>query len=84
MGVRACVEACRFVIAETATRTVVDPFCGFGTVLAVANALGLDAVGVDFSVRMCRRAEALEIDLDSGTARTPRAGGDRAPPGADA
>jgi hypothetical protein len=65
MGVNACVDACRFVRAETTTRTIVDPFCGFGTVLAVANALGLDAVGVDLSVRMCRRARALRIDLEA-------------------
>ena len=62
MGVRACLEACRFVRAETPTRTVVDPFCGYGTALAVANALGLDSVGVDLSARMCRRARRLEID----------------------
>jgi len=63
MGVNACVEACEFVRAETPTRTVVDPFCGWGTVLAVANALHLDAVGVDLSARMCRRARALQLDL---------------------
>ena len=67
MGVRACVEACRFVRAETVTRTIVDPFCGFGTVLAVANALGLDAVGVDKSARMCRKARNLRIDLAPST-----------------
>jgi hypothetical protein len=61
MGVRACAEACRFIIDETATRTVVDPFCGWGTVLAVANALGMDAVGVDLSARMCRHARALRF-----------------------
>jgi hypothetical protein len=64
MGVRACLEACRFVLAETVSRTIVDPFCGFGTVLAVANALGLDAVGVDRSARMCRKASSLRIALD--------------------
>lgn len=63
MGVAACVDACRFVLAETTTRTVVDPFCGFGTVLAVANQLGLDAVGVDLSPRMCKKARALRIVL---------------------
>jgi hypothetical protein len=63
MGMRACVEACRYVVAETSTRTVVDPFCGFGTILAVANALGLDAVGVDVSARMCRKARALSVAL---------------------
>lgn len=63
MGVLACVDACRFVIAETTTRTVVDPFCGWGTVLAVANALGLDAIGVDVSARMCKRARRLTVTL---------------------
>ncbi len=63
MGVNACKEACEFVRRDTSNHTVVDPFCGWGTVLAVANALGLHAVGVDHSERMCRRARALEIDL---------------------
>ena len=61
MGAAACEAACRFVIEHTATRTIVDPFCGFGTVLAVANALGMDAVGVDISPRMCRRARSLRL-----------------------
>lgn len=65
MGVKACLDACRFVLAETPTRTIVDPFCGFGTVLAVANALGMDAEGVDISSRMCRRARSLSIDADN-------------------
>jgi hypothetical protein len=65
MGVQACVDACQFVKCETTTRTVVDPFCGWGTVLAVANALGMDAVGVDIAPRMCGRARKLEIGLDS-------------------
>jgi SAM-dependent methyltransferase len=63
MGVAACVDACRFVLNETPTRTVVDPFCGYGTVLAVANALGLDAIGVDLSARMCRKARTLKVEL---------------------
>jgi hypothetical protein len=67
MGVSACREACLFILAETQTRTVIDPFCGFGTVLAVANALGMDAIGVDLSVRMCRRAQALIIGADTVT-----------------
>ena len=63
MGVNACVEACRFVLEHTATRTIVDPFCGAGTVLAVANAMGMDAVGVDLSTRQVRKARALQISL---------------------
>jgi hypothetical protein len=69
MGVAACLDACRFIARETATRTVVDPFCGYGTVLAVANAMGLDAVGVDLSARMCRRARTLAVDVSAPHAR---------------
>ncbi len=63
MGVNACLDACRFIARETRTRTIVDPFCGYGTVLAVANALGLDAIGVDISSRMVRRARKLSVDV---------------------
>jgi hypothetical protein len=72
MGVKACVDACRFVQAETTTRTVVDPFCGWGTVLAVANALGLDAVGVDIAPRMCGRARKLRIEVERDGINTGR------------
>lgn len=62
MGVEACRLACRYLVDETDTRVVVDPFCGHGTVLAVANALGLDAIGVDRSARQCRAARRLVVD----------------------
>jgi len=55
MGSAACEAAVRFV-AQTGARTVVDPFCGLGSVLAAANAYGLDAVGVELSRRRARRA----------------------------
>jgi len=40
--------------------TVVDPFCGAGTVLAVGNALGLHAIGVDISPRRVKQAGVLD------------------------
>jgi hypothetical protein len=64
MGAAACLVACRYVLEETVTRTIVDPFCGWGTALAVANALGMQAVGVDLSARMCRRARALALTVE--------------------
>jgi hypothetical protein len=63
MGTLACAAACRFLLQETATRRVVDPFCGRGTVLAVANALGLDALGVEISAKRCRAARSLSVSL---------------------
>ncbi len=59
-GVAACEVAARFVAEQTACRTVVDPFCGLGTVLAVANAHGLDAIGVERVKRRARKARSLD------------------------
>ncbi len=64
MGVTACRVACRYLLENTTTRVVVDPFCGKGTALAVANAMGLDAIGVELSHKRCRAARALTIELD--------------------
>jgi hypothetical protein len=64
MGVAACREACTYARDEVAARVVVDPFCGRGTVLAVANAMGLDAIGVDLGESRCRAARSLVVKLD--------------------
>jgi hypothetical protein len=62
MGVEACRVACAYLRDETETRVVVDPFCGRGTLLAVAEAMGLASVGVEISARRCRAARSLVID----------------------
>lgn len=72
MGVAACELACRFLRDETSTRRVLDPFCGQGTVLAVANAFGFDAIGVDLSKKRCKIARNLVIALpETSTAPAP-------------
>lgn len=61
MGVKACELACRYVLSHTHTRTIVDPFCGVGTVLAVANSFGLNAVGVEIAGKRARKARTLSL-----------------------
>lgn len=61
MGFEACRLACDYVCSHTSTRTIVDPFCGLGSVLAVANAAGLAAVGVELSPKRARRARRLDV-----------------------
>jgi hypothetical protein len=63
MGVSACVAACTFLKKHTSTTTVVDPFCGYGTVLAVAEHQGFDTIGVELSPRRARKAQTLQVDL---------------------
>ena len=59
MGRDACELVARFLVEQTGCRTVVDPFCGVGTMLAVANRFGLDAVGVERSAKRAERARRL-------------------------
>jgi hypothetical protein len=61
MGTAACEAIAKFVLASTACRIIVDPFCGVGTMLAVANAHGLDAIGVELSRRRASRARKLVL-----------------------
>jgi len=62
MGVRAAAHAVRFARDQAAARLIFDPFCGVGTVLAVANLLGLAALGVEQSRKRCERARRLKLD----------------------
>ncbi len=68
MGTAACEEACRFLLRSTACRVVVDPFCGLGTALAVANAYGLGALGVERSGKRAGRARSLRFVRGTGLA----------------
>ncbi len=64
MGVRAAGLAVRFAKEQVGAKTVFDPFCGVGTVLAAANALGLDALGVEKARKRAEAARQLAISLD--------------------
>jgi hypothetical protein len=64
MGVRAAAAAVRVVKEHFGARRVLDPFCGVGTVLAAANALGLDAIGVEKARKRAARARELTIRPD--------------------
>jgi hypothetical protein len=64
MGVRAAAHAVRFARDQVRATTVLDPFCGVGTVLAVANAFGLDAIGVEKSAK--RAAQSRQLTISPG------------------
>ena len=61
MGRAACEAVCTYLLDKTATRVVVDPFCGMGTILAAANRVGLDAIGVELSAKRAALAERLVL-----------------------
>ncbi|MGZ3655577.1 MAG: SAM-dependent methyltransferase [Bdellovibrionota bacterium] len=61
MGLDVCKMVCDFVLKRTSTRTLVAPFCGEGALLAVANKMGLDAVGVELSRKRAERAREISL-----------------------
>jgi hypothetical protein len=61
MGVRAAAHAVRFAQEQAGAKTIFDPFCGVGTVLAVANAFGLDALGVEKARKRAEQARELSV-----------------------
>ncbi|MBT9583246.1 SAM-dependent methyltransferase [bacterium] len=56
MGLDVCHLICRYLRRHTPSHTLVAPFCGHGLVLAVANSVGLHAVGIERSPKRARRA----------------------------
>lgn len=60
-GVNAARVAVQFACSKQ-PHLIIDPFCGHGTVLAVANALGYDALGVDIDEQMCKRSAEFQIE----------------------
>ncbi len=63
MGTRAAELAVRTVRSlSPATTRIVVPFCGIGTVLAVANAHGYDALGVEKNRKRAEQARSFVLD----------------------
>jgi hypothetical protein len=61
MGVEACKLACKFIKKHTNCTTIIDPFCGHGTVLAVADSLGFSTIGVELSRKRAEKARSLTM-----------------------
>ena len=57
------VSLCVQYVKENGIKTVTDPFCGSGTTLAVANAMGLHAIGVEIQKKFCEHARKLSITI---------------------
>lgn len=72
LGRDACAHAVRLVQRYApAAHTVVDPFCGEGMTLAVANALGLRAIGVERNRKRAEKARTLVIAPEAIVSRVP-------------
>lgn len=66
MGLHACEVVIHYIKRQLPhVHTVVDIQCGMGSILAMANYYGLNAIGVELSDRRARKARTLHLDGSS-------------------
>ena len=65
IGLDCCYVGLRFLLDVAEAETILDPFCGKGTVMAMANQLGMHAVGVEISRKRCRQASRMRMGLET-------------------
>ena len=64
MGLEAALFFARFISEQVGSKEVVNPFCGHGSMLAAANAVGLSAIGIERSPKRAEIARALRVSRD--------------------
>jgi hypothetical protein len=57
--------ACAFLAAQPQVASVFSPCCGVGTFVAMANACGLDGVGLEENGGRCSEASRLQLSLEA-------------------
>lgn len=65
IGIEAALTIAQFVAEETPSKILINPFCGEGSMLAAANALGLRAIGIERSKIRAARALSLGVSLEA-------------------
>jgi len=61
MGLIASQMIAKFIKTQTDSHTIINPFCGEGSMLAAANFHGLNALGIERSRKRASRAESIQI-----------------------
>lgn len=64
MGLENCLMIANFIKSHTNSTHIVHPFCGEGSVLAAANAIGMRALGIERSPKRADKARRLSISED--------------------
>lgn len=64
MGLEAALMIARFIKEEAKSATLINPFCGEGSILAAGNALGLNTIGIEKGKKWAEKARALSVSED--------------------
>ena len=61
MGLEACLMAAKFIAEQTPSKTIINPFCGEGSMLAAASVYELEGIGIERSPKRADKARRLEL-----------------------
>lgn len=64
IGINCCYVGCKFLKLVANSKCIIDPFCGIGTVLCMANKLGVDSIGVELAAKRCRKSRNIIITTE--------------------
>lgn len=65
MGVKGAMMMAKFIKEKVGSHTLVNPFCGMGSLLAVGNAYGLNVVGIERSPKRLKSAELVKFSIET-------------------
>jgi hypothetical protein len=65
MGVDACVMIAKFLKDQVNSEIVINPFCGMGSFVSVAEAYGLNVIGIEKSSKRAKSSEVVKFNLEN-------------------
>lgn len=65
MGVDACVMIANFLKEQVRPEIVINPFCGMGSFVSVAEAFDLEIIGIEKSPKRAKSSEAIKFNLQT-------------------
>lgn len=67
MGLSVALMIGRFIKNVIGSHTIINPFCGEGSMLAAANILGINAIGIEKGKKRAAKAMVLSVSEDLGS-----------------
>ncbi len=64
MGIKTACAIAEFVAKQSDCTRIINPFCGEGSMLAAANHVGLEAIGIERSAKRAEKARKLSVHPD--------------------
>lgn len=62
MGIEACLMVAKFIKEQTTSKVLINPFCGHGSMLAAADYVEMNSIGIERSPKRVEKAKTLRVN----------------------